>query len=138
MRVRLTQNKLPPDRHKTHFLSQSHNKHTSIASFAIQTSTHQINSALASHRTNTFNSLLHIESQIQQFETKNTKKAPLAYKNQLQFDELGHFYLSITNEPQIPFLISTKFSNTLNTSRAQLINKEKSLFCQIQSEILSV
>ena len=46
--------------------------------------------------------------------------------------------MSITNEPQILSLISTQKSNILNTSRAQLINKEKSLFAQIQIEVRPV
>ena len=78
---------------------------------------------------------LQIETQIAPFETQNSGKASLAYQNQRQFNELGHFNLSITNEPQIPFLNSTQKSNILNFLRAQLTNKEKWVFAQIHSKI---
>ena len=51
---------------------------------------------------------LQFEPQIALFEIPNTRKAPLAYQNHQQFTELSHFNLSITNKPQIFFLISTQ------------------------------
>ena len=61
--------------------------HTSNVSFAFHAGKHQINSPLSSHSTNTINSTLQIETQIQPHETQNTGKASLAYQNPPQFNE---------------------------------------------------
>ena len=79
-----------------------------------------------------------METQLQPFETQNTGKASIAYQNSQQFNNLGHFKLSITNETQIPSRISTNNSNTSHILRAQLTNREKLLFAQNHFEIQSV
>ena len=72
---------------------------------------------------------LDIEPQIQPFETQNTGKTSLACQNQPQFNELSHFNLSITNDPQLPSLISTKKSNINFTSS---FDKQRKVdFCPI-------
>ena len=130
-----TNNKLTLAWHDPHLFNQPYISHNSNALFATHTNNHQIKSKLASHSTNTINTPLQIEPQIALFETQNTGKVSFAYQNQHQFTELSHFNLSITNKAQIPSLICTQMSRTLNKSRAQLVNNKKSLFAQTQSEI---
>ena len=116
--VHITQNNLTLAGHNPHLNKQPYISHTSNTLFATRTNNHSFNSKLASHSTNNLITPLQIEPQIPLFETHNTRKAPHAYQNQQQFTELSHFNLSIKNKPQIPSLISTQKSHTLNNSRA--------------------
>ena len=136
-RVRFTHNKLTPAGYNPLVIDKQYISHNLNASIATHTNNYQIQSKLASHSTNTVNTPLQIEPQIALFETPNTGKAPLAYQNQSQFTKLSHCNLQIKNKPQIATIISTQKSNTLNNSRAQLVNNKKSLFAQAQSEIQS-
>ena len=107
-RVRFTQNELTLAAHNPPLFNKPSISHNSNASYANHTNNHQIKSKLASHSTNTINTPLRIEPQIELFETPNTKQASLAYQNQQPSTDLSPFNFSITNKPQISSLISTQ------------------------------
>ena len=132
--VHFTQSKLTLAGHNPHLINQPYISFTSNTLFATRTNNHSFNSKLASHSTNTLNTLLKIEPQIPLIETHNTRKAPHSYQNQQQFTELSHFNLSTKSKPQLSSLNSTQKSHTLNSSLAPLVNSKKSVFAQTQSE----
>ena len=130
-RVRFPHNKVTPAGHNRLLIDKQYISHNLNASFATHTNNYQIKSKFAPHNQHTVNTPQKIEPQI----ASNTGKAPLAYQNQSQFTKLNHFNLSINNKPQIPTLLSTQKSHTLNNSCAQLTNNKKLLSAQTQSEI---
>ena len=134
-RIGFTHSKLTLAGHNPLLFNQSYILHNSNALFANHISKHQFKAQLASHSTNTMNTSLQIEPHKTLFQTQNTGKASLAYQNKPQFTELSHFNLSFTIKPQISSLISTQKTYTLNNSRTQLTNNEKSLFAQTHSAI---
>ena len=114
-RVRKSFNKLTPAWHNPLLVTQKTKMHSLDDSFATQVTTTPVQ----------------IESQ----RLVNTRKASLAHQNASKFTPLSHSHLSVKNQPQIPTFFSKPHSNTLNNSRAQLINNNQLLFAQTQPEI---
>ena len=105
--------------------------HSLDDSFATRVTKYPNHSKYASHSLPFTTTPVQIESQ----RLVNTRKASLAHQNTSKFTPLSHSHLSIKNQPQIPTFFSKPHSNTLNNSRAQLVNKNQVLFAQTQSEI---
>ena len=81
--------------------------------------------SVLSANTNTIYSTLQNKAQIPNFASQNTIQASLVYQNP-NFNDLKQSILSIKTQSHIPFLINTKNSKSLNISRAQLTNIQKS------------
>ena len=130
-RVRKSFNKLTPAWHNPLLITQRTKMHSLDDSFATRVTKYPNHSKYASHSLPFTTNPVKIESQ----RLVNTRKASLAHLNTSKFNPLSHSHLSIKNQPQIPTFFSKPHSNTLNNSRAQLVNKNQVLFAQTQSEI---
>ena len=130
-RVRKSFNKLTPAWHNPLLVTQKTKMHSLDDSFATRVTKYPNHSKYASHSLPFTTTPVQIESQ----RLVNTRKASLAHQNTSKFTPLSHSHLSIKNQPQIPTFFSKPHSNTLNNSRAQLVNKNQVLFAQTQSEI---
>ena len=130
-RVRKSFNKLTPAWHNPLLVTQKTKMHSLDDSFATQVTKYPNHSKYASHSLPFTTTPVQIESQ----RLVNTRKASLAHQNASKFTPLSHSHLSIKNQPQIPTFFSKPHSNTLNNSRAQLVNKNQVLFAQTQPEI---
>ena len=115
-RVRKSFNKLTPAWHNPLLFTQKTKMHSLDDSFATQVTKYPNHSKSASHS-------LPFTTTPESQRLVKTRKASLAYQNASKFTPLSHSHLSIKNQPQIPTFFSKPHSNTLNNSRAQLVNK---------------
>ena len=122
--VPFTQNQLALAQQNSSQYIQADKNHIMNTKFALHTYLQSNNPLHAALSTNTILSTLSNAPQIPYFASPNSNQPSLADQSSPQFHSLKQTGLSFKLKSHILFVINTKNSKSLNTSRAEMLNKK--------------